>query len=64
MKTPPLKRGWHIAQRGEWCPRDNTSIWLGDRWYYYQYRSGFRYRGKLLTCLCAVRNHPRIKGPT
>ena len=58
---PILKRGWHIAQTGEYCPRGNTAIWWSNRWHYGPFYGGYTLSYKRTTPAYAVRNHPMNK---
>ena len=61
MKTPIPKRGWHIAQPGEYCPKGNTAaMWYGDKWDYNPIYGGHKYKESIwFPYSNAVRNHIR-----
>ena len=41
-KIPRPKRGWHIAQKDEWCPMKNTAI-FGNNTVVYGFKEGWDY---------------------
>ena len=63
MKTLIPKRGWHIAQIGEYCPIGNTAMWwYGEgEWDYNPLYGGFMNEKDMFFSnpTIAVRNHPR-----
>ena len=62
MSIPRPKRGWHIAQRGEYCPRDNTALWADccGKWDYNPLYGGYKWMDDNdPTVKRAIRNHLR-----
>ena len=61
MKIPHPKRGWHIAQIGEYCPEGKTAVRTSGKsssWVYCRFFGGYTYTNNIFKmCSLAIRNH-------